>query len=297
MIGPGTLWKAAKPGLQDLVVAPFRSVDRERGRAALLALWGEYPRFTLFVLAILSAIAGQVVPGYTTNVPFSGSIHWPVLLFAMVIAWRVRTVISEDGGPFTESEWQSPDEAFRAIALPVVGASVVMVAADVAIRLLLLGGGAGDGWIAGLSFGTHFVEQLLCYGAATAVLLAVLTFHKDWFGSLFSLLFMFIIFEIMVGIARMLLITLAPFSSIAAFLVDSFTKWAVPPEMQDLMDLVSHAGFMSLIYIGVIGAVWLMARDGFGELMAGEEVDVLGQLDQLGEEEETEAEAEKEEEA
>ena len=286
------LWKSAGPGLRDLLRTPFALAKNRHRETVNWELWRPAPRLGLWLLAIASVVVGAGLHQADLKLPFSGRARWTLLLFAGATAWFLRRALTAEGSPLRKLGSAASHDLFRAVAWPVVLPSVLLVVLDVVTQLTgwsqPFAAPGGTGVVAAFGWAAISVETALAYGAAVAVLLAVLTYHEDWLEALLMLLLCLLLLRLTIAVIELLTIRLAPLSSVTAFVVHWLTSHSLPEDILRLLDRLTKTVMLSGIYLAVIGAVWATSQDAFGRLLEDGNVELLTELENQAAEEDEE---------
>lgn len=246
--------------------------------------WGFWPWAGLFAAAVLAGLGGEWIEVRWPDHRLAERVYWPLVLFAMIAAWRVRSVLYDGYAAEIDERGVAEDRLlarFNGLAVPLVagGIQVLLVAAIVRLRR------AEDlSWpetwpeqvLAAVSAG----DRLLGLAAAMAIGVASLSFRKEWVKAGIDFATRLFVFGILVGVTIMVLEAIRPFGSVSAFVYEFFVADQLPATVRRVIDGTGNAGVTSIIYLGLLGGIWTVAQRNFGKLLDSGDVDLLQALDE-----------------
>ena len=276
------LWDRAGPGLRDLTHAlAVRSSGL--GPAARRDLFGPVPLPALLLVAAACLGTGLALERLRFLDSLPVTVHVPLVLFGLLTAWRTRSVLFWNPA-WTERAKEKPEETFRALGSALCAGCAVMAAAATAWWWWMATPLSGPAWSRIASRGLSLFELLLRYGAALAVLTAVLTYSKAALGTLGRLFLAYLAFGLTVAVTQFLVLGLAPFSSVTAFVLDRVLDRALPESVLELFDQLAYTSLVVGIYAALVGALWSVAQASFDDLVRDGEVGLIDALEEIADE-------------
>lgn len=276
------LFRIGHEGLSDLVPAVRQAFNDDPTDDRLDQVYGSSPRARIIILSVLGIIAGKLFAGFGPGLELDEYINWPAvavgLIFAMLIrrylfaGTDARIGVQEQDFPWLAASLVAP------LGLLMVFSFVSQIAAD-------FGSPATADGQPRLFIGTLAVAatQALAVAAALSIAVAALCFSRNWIRGLFNLAVRLLVFRIMVFVTTLVMLEIGFVGPIVAGLLGGIFNLHIPEWLTALMDQLSYAGLMSVIYLAVIGATWTVCRRSFGELLRTGDVDILKTIETLAE--------------
>lgn len=274
-------WEVAIDGVWS-IGATVRDARRcERSAHLIRRTWGPWPLLVITAIAAVAGFGGQYLEHTISGHMFSRSIYWPVMLFSIAYALRVRHLIFRSP---TDDEFVIGDAqiVFRALALPLLPGIALLIYFDALMRLIL----------DPLAFPpvqdvAHAIQLLMAgletftgLAAATAVIVGSMCYSKNWGGVLLDLFVRYIVFKILIAVA-MMVIGLLSLGRIISWVAMAITSVALSPTLIARLDAMGEHGLMALAYTALIGGIWLVAESAFDDLRLEGDVDVLDALEKI----------------
>lgn len=277
------LRRFAAEGLTDMTHAVFEVPHNPYARVLFEQVWGPRPWVALVGVGLFSSLVGYMLEIILADASVSFGIYWPVVVFAVLAAWRIRTVLL--GKNHIRDHFDEDDNRiiFQSIALPLIpGAAVLLI-----VSLITDGFGttadapddAVGGVVGGVLAVAEGVESLLALGAVIAIVVATLCFTRRWIRGLWKLLWRVLWFSILLWFTELVILTLAPWTQLTSIAVNTVVAATLPESLGTILDGLTHLVFVSMIYLGVIGALWMVAELNFPKLLAGEDINLVERLE------------------
>ncbi len=244
--------------------------------------WGFWPWTGLLAAAIFAGLGGEWIQERAPDRVFGNPVYWPLVLFALIAAWRVRAVLH--GGDASEIAGHGvagdPLRArFHGLAVPLIFGGLQVLLVTSAVRTWRAERFSWpETWPEQVLLAVSAGEGLLGLAAAMAIGVASLSYRKQWLRAAIDFAVRLFVFGILVGVTVKVLEAIRPFSSVSAFLFEMFVADQLPASVRRVLDGVGNAGVTSIIYLGLIGGVWTVARRNFGKLLDSGDVDLLAAL-------------------
>ncbi len=285
--------------LHSLAVSGLRAMAkgaRELGREPashriFRAAWGLWPWAGLLAAATLAGLGGEWIEGRWPDHRFADRVYWPLVLFAVIAAWRVRAVLHEGYAGEIETQGAAEDTLrarFNGLAVPLIaGGFQVLLVASIVRTWRARGLSWPETWPEQVLAAVSAGDRLLGLAAAMAIGVASLCFRRRWLKAGFDLAIRLFVFGILVGITVQVLEAIRPFSSVSAFVYEFLVAGQLPAAVRRVLDGAGNAGVTSIIYLGLLGGVWTVAQRNFGKLLDSGDLDLLEALDELVDSEET----------
>lgn len=278
------LRKLASQGLGDIGHAALEVPHNPYAHVLFERVWGPRPWIALIGVGLLSGIIGEIIEISIADSFLSLGIHWPVVVFSVIAAWRIRIVLFGKNHIRNHLDDDDNNLTFQAIALPLIpGAAVLLVVS-------LIGEGIfpsdeplferPDGFVSGMLLLASVTEHTLALGAVIAIVVATLCYSHRWIRGLWKLMWRVLWFSILLWFTELIILTLAPWTRLTSIAVNTVMAAAFPEALGTLLDGMTHLVFVSMIYLGVIGALWIVAELNFPKLLAGNDINLVNMLDQ-----------------
>lgn len=303
MYDVGQFQRVALRGLSSMGRALVRRSTHPLGRRFTVSAWGPWPWMGVLVAASLAAYGGLWIEAHWLGHRLADRIYWPLVLFAVFAAWRVRAVVngsvrrvSEEGGG-VEGRRERAAEGFEGLALPLIygGVLTLLLALGVLPALEWLGwrlpgleGLADEAFLhwpestpERLAWLAQGVEYSLGMAAAMAITVVSLSFRKGWLEAAIDLLVRLFVFGILLNVTLLVLGYIQPFSRLAGFLSAKLLSVELTDLVRMVLDSLGNHGVISILYLGIIGGLWLAAQSSFPRLLEEGDVDLLVTLDRL----------------
>jgi len=284
MLKVKTLRKLAVEGLGDIRHAAKEIPNNPYGAILFEQVWGPKPWIALVGVGILSGIVGAMLEMALTNSVFSLGIHWPVVVFSVIAAWRIRTVLFGKNHIREYLDDEDNDLTFQALALPLIPGALVL------LLISLIGEGLfpsaeplftrPDGVVSAILLVGNVFEHTLGLGAVIGIVVATLCYSRRWIRGLWKLMWRVLWFSIVLWFTELVLLTLAPWTRLTSIAVNTVMAATFPEALGTLLDGLTHLVFVSMIYLGVIGALWIVAERNFPKLLAGEDINLVKAMDE-----------------
>lgn len=277
------LRRFATEGLTDMTHAALEVPHNPYARVLFEQVWGPKPWVALVGVGIFSGIVGYMLEIILAGAPLSLGIYWPVVVFAVLAAWRIRTVLL--GKNHIRDHFDEEDNRiiFQGIALPLIpGAAILLIVSLITDGLGATAEAPDDavgGVVGGVLAVAEGVESLLALGAVIAIVVATLCFTRRWIRGLWKLMWRVLWFGILLWFTELVILTLAPWTQLTSIAVNTVMAATLPESLGTVLDGLTHLVFVTMIYLGVIGALWMVAELNFPKLLAGEDVNLVERLE------------------
>jgi hypothetical protein len=272
----------AREGLADMGPAVRQAFNSNPDDDRLDQVYGPSPRTRILALSVAGVILGELIAWLAPETPANQYIHWPAvtvgLMFALVLrrylfaGERARDGVREEDFPWLAASLLAPVALLTGEFLisQVVAEIESLAAGEAGARLLM-----GDVLV--------MATRALGVAAATTIAVAALCYSKNWLRGLKNLAVRLLVFRIMVFVTTLIILKIGIVGPIVAGILHGLFDFSIPAWISELVDQLSYAGLMSVIYLAVIGATWTVCRRSFGELLANGEVDILKTMEELAE--------------
>ncbi len=271
MLSMTMLKSLAFTGLFDIGSALNRRYRHDTECPVSKSVWGPFPTLVIIAVAVGSGVAGMFLERYIrafVPLPISASFG-AVLIFSLICAWRIRGYLP-DCPDMSEMDTADKRLFFDGLAVPVIPGIPILLAADTLTRMIVHWETSPwrvpDSFTGMVHVLFQFTEHVLGYGAAVAIIVACFTYSKKQTDAVIDVFSGYIFLKIAITITAFLVIQIAPLSSIVGIVIDSVMENTLPDAMLSLMDQGAYMLLVSLIYLGLIGAVWKVAEENFDEL-------------------------------
>lgn len=273
------LFRIARAGLADLIPAVRQAFNDDPSDDGLDRVYGSSPRGAIVGIAVVCVLGGAVfsalVPAFGPNFG-SGSgitdyVNWSAVAASLGFAAILRRYLFK---PMNASPAQESD-------FPWLAASLAAPVSLLALASLV--SNVTDSPDDSMLIGRVAVAAAEALGAAAAMTIAVATlcFSKEWVKALTKLAVRLLVFRIMVFVTTLVVLEIGIVGPIVESIVGGIFDIRLPDWVGPLLDDLSYAGLMSVIYLAVIGATWTVCRQSFGELLKTGEVDILKTIEDL----------------
>jgi len=245
--------------------------------------WGPAPGLVLALAAVSCALAGAHAEVQIGELPFADSVYWPVALFAVVAAWRIRAVLFS-GDLAEQVNQENFIDLFRSFAVPLLPAAAVLLLASPFARLAA-GLPAFDLDVpelppAAATFAV-VMDQLrgaVALGAALAVTVATLTYRRDWTQAFLDLGIRFFVFRLLLGITLMVLGVMTPILvMVVTNILQTFIA-LLPEWLGILANTLTEDALVVMVHLALVGGSWRVAQESLVKLLEEGDVDLLEAL-------------------
>jgi len=277
------LFQVAREGLDDMAPAMRQAFNADTTDDRLDQVYGASPRARIIGWSVLGVVAGGIFSRLVPDLPVNEYIHWPSVAVGLIFAVLIRRYLfagdgaARDGVRAEDFPWLAASLA-APVALLMAQSMITWVFGEIARA------GAPDTG-QGLFIGELLVAATHALGVAAAMTIAVaaLCFSKDWPRALLDLAVRLLVFRIMVYITTLILLEIGIVGPIISGILRRFFNWRIPQWLSQLADQISYTAVMSVIYLAVIGATWVVCRRNFGELLQTGQVDILKTIADMAE--------------
>ena len=214
-------------------------------------------------------------------------VHGSVIVFALICAWLIRRVLRTESSDWASMDTGNRNDIFHALAIPVVYGGVVLIVSEIVTALIANGSVIQSEPVLsslGINSGVillKWIEAVFELAAVTTIAVIAFCYRKKWINALIDLMIWYFIFRIFVEITAIITQVVSPFSSAGGFLLDLLMSETLPETIGNLMDQAGYTVLVLIIDLGVIGAAWLAAKEGFEKLLKEGNVKILDTLDRL----------------
>ncbi len=245
--------------------------------------WGFWPWAGLFLAVAVAGFGGEWVEVQWPDHRLADRVYWPLVLFAMIAAWRVRAVLHDGHAGEIGEHGVAEDRLqarFNGLAVPLVAGGVQVLLVAAVVRLGRTEGlSLPETWPEQVLAAVSAGDRLLGLAAAMAIGVASLSFRKEWVNAGIDFAIRLFVFGILVGVTVTVLEAIRPFGSVSAFIYEFFVAGQLPATVRRVIDGAGNAGVTSIIYLGLLGGLWTVAQRNFGMLLDSGDVDLLKALD------------------
>lgn len=265
------LARVARAGLADLLPALRAAFNRRTDDDRLALVYGAHPRRNVVLLAVGGIVAGGLIGEIASQVPLSDQINWPAVgvgaLFAAIIR---RYLFATEQADVDDFPWLAASLAPAVVLLMALAVIEAFVAPA-------RGGGPATSATALAVTGRILiaVTNAIEVAAALTIAVAALCFSRRWLVALKDLAVRLFVFRLMVWVTALVMLEIGIVGRIVGGILSSVFGVSLPPWLTELMDQVSYAVLMSVVYLAVIGATWRVCRRSFARLLESGQVNVL----------------------
>ncbi len=255
----------AQRGLADLVPAIRQAFNHNPDDDRLDLVYGARPRRNIILITIAGLVMGPVISAVAPMLPAGNTINWSAVVLAAAFALLIRRYLfdSEQANE-TDFPWLAASTA-PAIFLLMAGTffqSLSTTPEDPQTAT----------WL-----GTTLIALTAALGVAAAftISLAALCFSRKWANALVKLAVQLIVFRIMVFITTLIMLEIGVIGPIVKAILGSIFSFRLPQWVAQLLDQISYAGLIGIVYLAVIGATWTVCRERFGTLLVEGDVNIV----------------------
>jgi hypothetical protein len=261
------LARVALEGLSDLRPAVSQAFNDNPDDDRLELVYGQPPRRNIILLAIAGIVVGTLFVATMPMFRYAEYINWPAVFLGAAHALLIRRYLFRtEHADDTDFPWLAASLA-PALALLMIGSfAETLIEGPTASEP-----GAVD-WI-----GTVLVALTHALGVAASLIIAVaaLCFNRDWPRALIDLAVKLLVFRIMVWVTTLVMLEIGIVGPIVSGILKGILPFEIPEWIPDLLDQISYASLMSVMYLAVIGATWIACRKLFRELLDSGDVNIL----------------------
>jgi len=273
------LFQVARDGLDDMVPAMRQAFNADTTDDRLDQVYGSSPRARIIGWSLFGVAAGEVLARLLSDLQVNEYIHWPSVAVGLIFAVIIRRYLFAAAG---EARDGVQDQDFPWLAASLAAPVGLLMAESLIAWMLADAAGAPDPGQATV-IGAILVAATHALGVAAAMAIAVATlcYSKHWPRALWNLALRLLVFRIMVYVTTLIMLEIGIVGPIVSGILRSLFNWRIPAWLSQLADQVSYAAVMSVIYLAVIGATWVVCRQSFGQLLRNGEVDILKTIEDM----------------
>ncbi len=243
-------------------------------------VFGANPRYRILGLTLLGIVAGEAVALLSLLFPailidnyiLNEYINWSAVIIGMTFALLFRRYL------FNTQYAKEGDFPWLAASLIPTAACIAVIAFarqffDGSLDLI-------DGAPAWAGIGAILVALVNAVGVVAALTIAVaaLCFSRDWVRAFMDLAVQLLVFKILIWVTVLVVVDIGFVGPIIAGTIENIFNINFPDWLADLVDQLTLVALLSIAYGALIGAVWTVSQQKFGELLQTGEVKILSTL-------------------
>lgn len=266
----------ALAGVRDMRPALTRAFNSDPTDDRLDDVFGPQPRRRVAALILSAIAAGELFLAFAPEFGLKWELNWSAIVVVVGYAVALRRYLFGNGlAGVGDFPWLAGSIIPAAVALMLV-AFVRSVA-----------GGALVPDADAPSFtvvGKLLFELTSAYGVAAGVTiaLAAVCFSRRWWTAVRDLAVNLFVFKLLLWITVLVLIDIGIVGRILAAMLDAILGIRFPGWLADFADLISYAALLGTVYTAIIGATWVVCRQQFPALLAGDDVNVVAEVVSMG---------------
>lgn len=261
------LLQVARDGLSDLLPAVRRAFNDNPDDDRLELVYGARPRVRIVLIALLGMAAGMAVSRFAPLPEVASEINWPAVLIGALHAALIRRYLFQSS--------QVAVEDFPWLAASLAPAMALLMVSAAGASVLESAQATDANGVPGIGLLLVAVTDAIGVAAALTVAVAALCFSRQWLRALMDLAVRLLVFRIMVWVTALVLLDIGIVGPIVVGMLGGIFNLHVPPWLPELVDQISYAALLSVVYLAVIGATWMVCRRGFASLLQTGHVDIL----------------------
>ncbi len=270
----------AQSGFSDMVPAVRSAFNDDRTDDNLDKVFGANPRYRIFALTLIGIAVGELVaflfPAILVdNYIINEYVNWSAVVIGVAFALLFRRYLFDSA--------QASEGDFPWLAASVFPAAALI--AGIAFIKQLATGGLDfiDGAPMWTGVGAVLIALVNAVGVVAALTIAVaaLCFSRNWIKAFTDLAVQLFVFKIMVWVTVLVIVDIGIVGPILAGIIEGVFNIRFPEWLAEFADQLTLALLLSIAYGALIGAVWTVCQQSFGELLEKGEVKILTALNQM----------------
>lgn len=123
----------------------------------------------------------------------------------------------------------------------------------------------------------------LAVAAGLTIAVAALCFSENWTRALKDLAVQLIVFKTLVFVMVLIIVEIGIVGPLLAALLNALLGIRVPAWVGEFADQLTYAALMTVIYLAVVGATWMVCRRTFPQLLETGDAEILAAIKAMGE--------------
>lgn len=271
------LLRIAGAGLSDMAPALHRAFKGSRNDDRLNLVFGPRPRAVIAALIVAGIVFGRLLELILGPGLISENLDISAILIGAAYALLIRRYL------FSSRRARRADFPWLAASMIPAAAALVLVAfientASGNLETIP----SGPLWTDFGAFADALADSL-AVAAGLTIAVAALCFSENWIRALKDLAVQLLVFKLLVWLMVLVIVEIGVVGTVLAALVEHLLGIEVPEWLGEFADQLTYAALMSVIYLAVIGATWVVCRKTFPELLKTGEAEILQAIKAMSE--------------